>query len=121
MKGREVFKNAVREMEDAVRSVTKKPLRVDANEGWKTKEEAVRKINWLESQGVELVEQPLPAPMLEQTRWVRGKVHIPIIADDFVDRPIASLDEHVGAQLFNDSQGRVVVEEDNFIDHFECQ
>ncbi|MEN6607605.1 MAG: dipeptide epimerase, partial [Bryobacteraceae bacterium] len=38
---------------EAVRSVTKKPLRVDANEGWKDKEEAVRKINWLESQGVE--------------------------------------------------------------------
>ncbi len=37
---------------EAVRSVTKKPLRVDANEGWKDKEEAVRKINWLETQGV---------------------------------------------------------------------
>ena len=31
--------------------VTKKPLRVDANEGWKDKEEAVRKINWLENAG----------------------------------------------------------------------
>jgi L-alanine-DL-glutamate epimerase-like enolase superfamily enzyme len=40
----------------AVRSVTQKPLRVDANEGWTDKEEAVRKINWLESQGVEFVE-----------------------------------------------------------------
>jgi len=67
---------------DAVRSVTKKPLRVDANEGWKTKEEAVRKINWLESQGVEFVEQPMPAAMLDDIRWVRGKVHIPIIADE---------------------------------------
>ena len=67
---------------EAVRSVTKKPLRVDANEGWKDKEEAVRKINWLESQGVEFVEQPMPAVMLEETRWVRGKVHIPIIADE---------------------------------------
>jgi L-alanine-DL-glutamate epimerase-like enolase superfamily enzyme len=65
-----------------VRSVTKKPLRVDANEGWKDKEEAVRKINWLETQGVEFVEQPMPASMLEETRWVRGKVHIPIIADE---------------------------------------
>ena len=46
---------------EAVRSVTKKPLRVDANEGWKDKEEAVRKINWLEKQGVEFVEQPMPA------------------------------------------------------------
>ena len=49
----------------AVRAVTKKPIRVDANEGWTSKEEAVRKINWLESQGVQIVEQPLPAAMIE--------------------------------------------------------
>jgi L-Ala-D/L-Glu epimerase len=67
---------------EAVRSVTKKPLRVDANEGWKDKEEAVRKINWLEKMGVEFIEQPMPAGMLEETRWVRGRVHIPIIADE---------------------------------------
>jgi L-alanine-DL-glutamate epimerase-like enolase superfamily enzyme len=66
----------------AVRDVTNKPLRVDANEGWKTKEEAVAKINWLEKQGVELIEQPLPASMIEETRWVRGRVHIPVIADE---------------------------------------
>ncbi len=67
---------------EAVRSVTKKPLRVDANEGWKDKEEAVRKINWLETQGVEFIEQPMPAEMIEETRWVRSRVHIPIIADE---------------------------------------
>ena len=68
----------------AVRSVTKKPLRVDANEGWKDKEEAVRKINWLETQGVEFVEQPMPADMIEETRWVRSRVHLPIIADEAI-------------------------------------
>ena len=67
---------------EAVRSVTKKPLRVDANEGWTDKEEAVRKINWLEKMGVEFIEQPMPADMLEETRWVRARVHIPIIADE---------------------------------------
>jgi L-alanine-DL-glutamate epimerase-like enolase superfamily enzyme len=67
---------------DAVRSVTKKPLRVDANEGWKNREEAVRKINWLESQGVQFIEQPMPAAMHDEIRWVRSKVHIPIIADE---------------------------------------
>ncbi len=67
---------------DAVRSVTKKPLRVDANAGWKTKEEAVAKINWLEKLGVEFVEQPLPAHMLEEMKYVRSKVHIPVIADE---------------------------------------
>jgi L-alanine-DL-glutamate epimerase-like enolase superfamily enzyme len=66
----------------AVRAVTKKPLRVDANEGWTDREVAVRKINWLETQGVEFVEQPMPADRIEDTRWVRGKVHIPIIADE---------------------------------------
>jgi L-alanine-DL-glutamate epimerase-like enolase superfamily enzyme len=66
----------------AVRSVTSKPLRVDANEGWKDKEVAVRKINWLETQGVEFVEQPMPAAMLEETRWVRQRVRLPLIADE---------------------------------------
>lgn len=72
---------------EAVRSVTDKPLRVDANEGWKSKEEAVRKIHWLEKQGVELVEQPLPADMIEETRWVRARVHIPVIADEACRHP----------------------------------
>jgi L-alanine-DL-glutamate epimerase-like enolase superfamily enzyme len=67
---------------EAVRSVTKKPLRVDANEGWKDREEAVRKINWLESQGVELIEQPLPADRSDDIRWVRSRVHMPIFADE---------------------------------------
>lgn len=71
----------------AVRSVTDKPLRVDANEGWKTKEEALEKIRWLETQGVEFVEQPLPAAMVEETRWVRERVRMPIIADEAVLRP----------------------------------
>jgi L-Ala-D/L-Glu epimerase len=66
----------------AVRSVTKKALRVDANEGWTDKEEAVRKINWLETQGVEFVEQPMPAHMFEEAKYVRSKVHLPIMADE---------------------------------------
>ena len=71
---------------EAVRSVTKKPLRVDANEGWTDKEEAVRKINWLEKMGVEFIEQPMPAEMIEETRWVRSRVHIPVIADEACQR-----------------------------------
>jgi L-alanine-DL-glutamate epimerase-like enolase superfamily enzyme len=66
----------------AIRSVTKKPLRVDANEGWTDKDEAIRKINWLETQGVEFIEQPMPAHMFEETKYVRSKVHLPIMADE---------------------------------------
>jgi L-alanine-DL-glutamate epimerase-like enolase superfamily enzyme len=67
---------------DAVRSVTDKPLRVDANEGWKDKEEALHKIEWLSARGVELIEQPLPASMLEETAWIRERSPIPVFADE---------------------------------------
>jgi L-alanine-DL-glutamate epimerase-like enolase superfamily enzyme len=67
---------------EAVRSVTGKPLRVDANEGWKDKETAARKIEWLAARGVELIEQPLPAPMLEETAWLKARSPIPIFADE---------------------------------------
>jgi L-alanine-DL-glutamate epimerase-like enolase superfamily enzyme len=67
---------------EAVRSVTRKPLRVDANEGWKDRETAARKIAWLETQGVEFIEQPMPAAMLDEQRWLRSRVHMPILADE---------------------------------------
>ncbi|HKE27354.1 MAG TPA: dipeptide epimerase [Bryobacteraceae bacterium] len=71
---------------EAVRSVTNKPLRVDANEGWKDKEEALRKINWLATKGVQFIEQPMPAEMIEETAWVHERAHIPIIADEACQR-----------------------------------
>jgi L-alanine-DL-glutamate epimerase-like enolase superfamily enzyme len=74
------------EIMKAVREVTDKTLRVDANEGWKTKEEALEKILWLEKMGVEFIEQPIPSNMLEQTRWLRERVNIPIIADEAVKK-----------------------------------
>jgi L-alanine-DL-glutamate epimerase-like enolase superfamily enzyme len=75
------------QMISSVRAATKKPLRVDANEGWTNKEEAVRKINWLQTQGVEFIEQPMPAAMLEEVSWVRSRVNMPIIADEACERP----------------------------------
>lgn len=70
------------EVIEAVRAETKKPLRVDANEGWKSVDEAVRKIKWLEKQGVEFIEQPLPATMLAEIGEVRKRVDMPIFADE---------------------------------------
>ena len=67
-----------------VRSVTDKPLRVDANEGWQNREDAVKNITWLEKQGVEFVEQPMPASRLEDIAWVRERVNLPLIADESV-------------------------------------
>ncbi len=73
-----------REIIKAVRSVTDKPIRVDANEGWKSKEEALEKIKWLKDQGVEFIEQPMPAEMLDETAWLRERADMPIIADEAV-------------------------------------
>jgi L-alanine-DL-glutamate epimerase-like enolase superfamily enzyme len=68
---------------ETIRKITNCRLRVDANEGW-TKEEAVEKINWLETQNVELVEQPLPAEDIENMKWIRARVNLPLFADESV-------------------------------------
>ncbi|MEN3037625.1 MAG: dipeptide epimerase [Candidatus Kryptonium sp.] len=65
-----------------IRKITDKPIRVDANEGWKTKEIALEKVKWLQDEGVEFVEQPMPADDLDSVAWLRDKVDIPIIADE---------------------------------------
>ncbi|MGD9898330.1 MAG: dipeptide epimerase [Calditrichaceae bacterium] len=74
------------EMVTWVRSITDKPIRVDANEGWKSKETALEKILWLQSQGVELIEQPLPYQMINETAWLRERISIPVIADEAVKK-----------------------------------
>ncbi len=71
---------------NAIRAVTDKPLRVDANEGWKTREEAARKIDWLATKGVEFVEQPMAANRLDDMRWVKQRVSLPLIADESAER-----------------------------------
>lgn len=72
---------------EAVRSVTDKPLRVDANEGWKDRDVALQKIRWLQTMGVELIEQPMPADRIDDIRWLRERVDIPVFADEACLRP----------------------------------
>jgi len=73
------------EFVNAVRSVApEKIIRVDANEGWTDKEVAIQKIEWLARNNVEFVEQPMPSHMLEETRWLRDRSPLPLIADEAV-------------------------------------
>jgi L-alanine-DL-glutamate epimerase-like enolase superfamily enzyme len=72
---------SVREMFGAVRSATSKTVRVDANEAWRP-EEALKHIEWLATQGVELVEQPLPAADVEGAKWLRARSPLPLVADE---------------------------------------
>lgn len=71
------------EIIERIRSITKKPIRVDANEGW-LKEEAVEKIRWLETQNVQFVEQPLSSKKNEDMIWVKERVSLPLVADESV-------------------------------------
>lgn len=73
--------DAVRETFSAVRAHTSKTIRVDANEAWKP-DEALAHIHWLAGQGVELVEQPLPAADVEGARWLRERSPLPLVADE---------------------------------------
>jgi L-alanine-DL-glutamate epimerase-like enolase superfamily enzyme len=66
----------------AIRSVTAKPIRVDANEGWKSAEEALKKIAWLKTMGVEFVEQPLPAAKNAEMKAVKAGSALPLVADE---------------------------------------
>jgi len=65
----------------AIRELTDKVIRVDANEGW-NKEEALEKINWLSDQNVEFVEQPLPADNLDDYFWLKERSPLPLVADE---------------------------------------
>ncbi len=61
-----------------------KPLRVDANEGWATKELALAKLEWLARDGhIEFVEQPMPATASpKDLAWLKARSPLPIFADE---------------------------------------
>ena len=62
----------------------KKNVRVDANEGWKTKEEALKQIERLAADGhIEFVEQPMPATAdTRDLAWLKKRAPLPIMADE---------------------------------------
>jgi L-alanine-DL-glutamate epimerase-like enolase superfamily enzyme len=74
-----------RENLQAVRAISPaKWIRVDANEGWKTKEQALEMIEWLaQDKFIQYVEQPLPAVTPEKDwTWLKQRSPLPIFADE---------------------------------------
>lgn len=61
-----------------------KRVRVDANEAWKSKEEAIRNLEWLAKDGrIEFVEQPMPASCPpEDQAWLKTRSPLPLMADE---------------------------------------
>jgi L-alanine-DL-glutamate epimerase-like enolase superfamily enzyme len=69
----------------ALRSVAPaKPVRVDANEAWPTREEALRKIEWLQRDGhIQFIEQPMPSNSKPADMvWLKSRSALPIYADE---------------------------------------
>jgi L-alanine-DL-glutamate epimerase-like enolase superfamily enzyme len=61
-----------------------KILRIDANEAWSTKEEALRHIEeFAQDRHIEFIEQPMPATNSpEDFAWLKARSPIPIVADE---------------------------------------
>jgi L-alanine-DL-glutamate epimerase-like enolase superfamily enzyme len=75
-----------KQMIEAIRSVTDKPLAIDANQGWKDKHEALDMIYWLRDKGVIMVEQPMSKHNLEDNAWITERSPLPVYADESFQR-----------------------------------
>ena len=75
-----------REMIQTIRSVTEKPIRVDVNQGWTDRAEALTMIEWLATQNIEFVEQPMPKGQIDDLVWLRERSPLPIVGDESIVR-----------------------------------
>ena len=73
-----------RELIEWIRSNTDRPICVDANQGWTTREQALDNILWLADRNVIFVEQPMDKNDIESHAWLRQRSPLPIIADEAV-------------------------------------
>jgi L-Ala-D/L-Glu epimerase len=73
-----------KEMISTIRSVTDTPICVDVNQGWKDRQMALEMIQWLSTQGVVFVEQPMSKHAVDDLAWLTQHSPLPIIADEAV-------------------------------------
>ncbi len=73
-------------MIEAIRTVTDKPIAVDANQGWKDKHYALDMIYWLKERGIVMVEQPTPKYNLDDAAWITERSPLPVFADESFQR-----------------------------------
>jgi L-alanine-DL-glutamate epimerase-like enolase superfamily enzyme len=75
-----------KEMIRTIREVTSLPLAVDANQGWKDREQALDEIFWLRDNGVVMVEQPMAKERMDDNAWITERSPLPIFADEAIQR-----------------------------------
>lgn len=59
---------------------------VDANQGWKSKEEALDMIYWLSERNVSFIEQPMAKEKIDDAAWITERSPLPVIADEACQR-----------------------------------
>ena len=75
-----------KEMIRTIREITDLPLAVDANQGWKDRQQALDEIFWLRDNGVVMVEQPMAKERIEDNAWITERSPLPIFADESIQR-----------------------------------
>jgi len=75
-----------KEMIETVRSVTNLPIAIDANQGWRDKQQALDMIFWLKEKGIVMIEQPMPKTQIDDIAWVTEHSPLPVFADESIQR-----------------------------------
>lgn len=75
-----------KELIESIRSVSQKPIYVDANQGWKDKHQALDMIHWLKERGVVFIEQPMSKHKLDDIAWLTQQSPLPVVADESLQR-----------------------------------
>ncbi len=73
-----------KEMIEAVRSETDKPICVDVNQGWTDRKMALEMAHWLKDKGVVFIEQPMSKDSVDDIAWLTQNSPLPIIADEAI-------------------------------------
>ncbi|MBQ8773155.1 MAG: dipeptide epimerase [Muribaculaceae bacterium] len=75
-----------KELVETIRAMTDRPICVDANQGWTSKEHALEMCHWLAERNCLFVEQPLDKSKHDDCAWLKERSPLPIIADEFLQR-----------------------------------
>lgn len=75
-----------KEMIETIRSVTDKPICVDANQGWKDREKALEMAHWLKEKGIVFIEQAMPKEQVDDNAWLTERSPLPTFGDEAVQR-----------------------------------
>jgi len=73
-----------KEMVNVIRSCTGKPLCIDVNQGWKSRELALEMAQWLREKNVLFLEQPMPKEQIDDIAWLTERSPLPVIGDEAV-------------------------------------